>query len=298
MPFYKLVLPASTSAGPRANGHDTQIVCAQSAAAAKSIANSLNSSDAPLVWDNATVTELAQQADMLGVTLRCTSASDEDAYNRVYEYTGIAGDKLADLATGLAAVMDADDVNFSAGVVASGLVITIHADNNVGDKTITSGFYVNGVALTSDATVAVLAVTTENSARTLTLAGGTMDGCRLRVTIADPTNPMDLSVYYHDGETIDLAAARLVVLMDAHALIGGGGKVVYSANVITVTGATAAQGAKVITATTTRDGAAIISHALTVNAAGASSINRTITFPADGTLPIPRIPTAIVSAKA
>lgn len=296
MPFYKLTLPDSCNAGPKPGGNNTMIICAPTAADAKAAANGYYSSDAPAVWDNATVTELAQQADMLGVTFRAVVESDIDTYSHTYEYTGIAGDKLSDMVAGLKAVMHADTTNFPAGVTSSGLVITIHADNNTGDKTITSGFFINGNAI-AEAAVAVLAETSENSARTLTASGGTMIGSRLRVTIADPTNPMDLSVFLHDGETIDLAAARLVVLMDAHALIGGGSKVTYASNVITIAGATAAQGAKVITATWTRDGAALTALALTVNAAGASSIDRTITFAADGTLPIPRVATVIAALK-
>lgn len=159
----------------------------------------------------------------------------------------------------------------------------------MGDLSITCELNINGVVI-SGITSAVSATGAEASARTITLSGGSLAGVRWNVTVADPTNPVDVSVYSHAGETIDLLAARLVVLLNATALLSN---VSYAANVITIEGATDAQGAKVITATATRDGAALPELALTVNAAGVSSIDRTITFPADGTLPVPIAPCAL-----
>ncbi len=288
MPMYIVTLPDSCNT-PLLDGTRSRVVFAETSADAIAVAKSTVAWDSDAAWATATVTEITAQNDLLGVTIKLVSGSNADAYKRPYSYTGIAGDNLHDLLVGLAAVMNADTTNFPTTVTVSANILTIPAGNNVGDLAITCALYVNSVAIAA-ITCAVSATGAEASSRTVTLSGGSMIGSRLRVTIADPTNPMDLSVFLHDGETIDLAGARLVVLMDAHALIGGGGKVTYASSVITVAGATAAQGAKVITATWTRDGVALPALALTVNDAGDASIDRTITFAADGTLPVPRIP--------
>lgn len=200
------------------------------------------------------------------------------------------------LLTQLAAVLNGSAlIDLGTDVAVSGLVLTIHADSKVGDRTITFGAYLNGVALTSIVGT-VNAAGAESSNRTITISGGTMSGSRLRITIADGTNPVDVSVFLHDGETIDLAGARLVVLLNAATLIGGT-DATYSANAISIP-ANNNVGDKTITATWTRDGAAIPELALTVSAPGVAASIRTITFPADGVLPVPSRPTVLASVAA
>lgn len=293
MPFYMVTLPAGTEGAPRVHGHNTQIVFAVSAAQALAACKSLFSSDTDGAWGAATAVELAQQDDMEGVEVRVTYTGDVDEYSRVVSYVGVAGDDLADLAEGLKLALVAEATNIPTDATRSGLVVTIPAANNMGDKSIAAQCYLNGVAVDLPA-VAVSATGAEASARTITLSGGTLEGSRLRVTVADPTNPVDVSVWLHDGETIDAAAARLVVLLNATTLLSN---VAYASNVITIPGASDAQGAKAITAAWTRNGIDLPEMALTVNAAGLSSIDRTITFPADGTLPAPMVPRCIASAK-
>ncbi len=293
MPFYRVDLPTSAQSGPLLAGTTSRIVHAATSADAIAAAKASQTWDADAAWAAATVTELTAQADMLGVTIKAIAPTNVDAYKRPYSYTGIAGDKLHDLLVGLAAVMNLDLTNFPNTITVSGNVLTIPSTNNIGDLVLTCALYLNGVAFAA-ITCAVSATGAEASSRTITLSGGSMQGSRMRVTVADPTNPVDCSVFLHDGETIDLAAARLVVLLNATTLLSN---VSYTNNIITIAGASDAQGAKVITAAWTRDGVALPELAMTVNAPGVSSIDRTITLAADGTLPVPQAPLILAAAS-
>jgi len=53
----------------------------------------------------------------------------------------------------------------------------------------------------------------------------------------------------------------------------------------------------VITATWTRDGVALPELALTVSATGSAGSIRTITFPADGVLPVPQPPYVLAACS-
>ena len=198
------------------------------------------------------------------------------------------------LLTQLAAVLNGDTTNIDLGtdVSVSGLVLTFDAASKVGDRAILFGAYLNDVEVTG-ITSAVSATGAEGSARTITISGGTMEGTRLRVQIADGTNPVDISVWLHGGESIDLAAARLLVLLNAQTLIGGT-DATYSSNAISIP-ADNNVGDNVFTVTWTRDGAAIPELAATVNAVGAAGSIRTITFAADGTLPCPQRPVTLAT---
>lgn len=199
------------------------------------------------------------------------------------------------LLTQLAAVMNADAlIDLGTDVAVSGLVLTIHADSKVGDRAITFGCYKDGVAFTG-ITGTVSNTGAEGSNRTITISGGSMAGSRLRITIADGTNPVDISVWLHDGETIDAAAARILVLLNAATLIGGT-DATYGSNAISIP-ADNNVGDKVITCTWTRDGVAIPELAATVNAAAGAASIRTITFAADGTLPIPTVPKVLAAVR-
>lgn len=292
MPFFIMTLP-DTANTPLIGGARSMVVSAASSADAIAAAKSYVGWDADAAWATATATELTAGTDMTGIEIRLISASDADAYNRTFCYTGVASDTLNELLDGLAAAMNADTTTFPTTVTVSGYVLTIPAGNNLGDKAISCAVYKNGVAFASIG-VAVSATGAEASARTVTLSGGTMAGSRLRLTVEDPTNPVDVSVFLHDGETIDLAAARLVVLANSTTLLSN---VAYASNVITIPGASDAQGDKVITATWTREGVSLPELAPVVNAAGISSIDRTITFAADGTLPVPQPPKVLAVVK-
>lgn len=194
----------------------------------------------------------------------------------------------------LAAVLNGSSlIDLGTDVAVSGLVLTIHADSKLGDRTILFGSYLNDAAV-AGITGTVSGTGAEGSNRTITISGGDMGGSRLRFTAADGTNPVDVSVWLHSGESIDLAAARLVVLMAATTLLGA--NVTYNANVITIAGA-ANVGDKVMTATWTRDGSAIPELACTVNAAAAAGAARTVTLAADGVLPVPIRPVVLAAAK-
>lgn len=293
MPFYIVTLAAGACI-PLQGDARSCIVHAESSADALAAAKSQVTWDNDAAWASATATELTAATTLEGVEIRAISGSNADAYNRTYSFTGLANATLADLATGLAAAMNADATNFPSGVTASGKVVTIAGGNNVGDLTISCALYKNGVAFASVG-VAVSATGAEGDARTITLSGGTLEGSRLRITIADNTNPVDVSVFCHDGETIDQAGARILVLLNAATLIGGT-DATYSSNVISIP-ADNNVGAKVITATWTRDGVALPEMALTVSATGSAGSIRTITFPADGTLPVPRQPKVLNAVK-
>lgn len=296
MPLY-LVTLSDGAIGPFVGGAKSRIVHGSTSADALAACKSSCNFDSDAAWAAATVTEIAAGATLEGVEIRAMLPSNVDAYIRPYSFVGLANAKLSDLLAGLAAVISLDTTNYPTTVTSSANVLTIPAGNNVGDLVITCALYLNNIAFASIVS-AVSATGSKASSRTITLSGGSLAGIRWNVTIADPTNPMDLSVYSHALETIDLLAARLVVLMDAHALIGGGGKVTYGgSNTITIAGATAAQGAKVITMTVTRTGATLPELACTVNAAGISSVDRTIIFPVDGTLPVPQPPRVISSVN-
>lgn len=200
------------------------------------------------------------------------------------------------LLTQLAAVLNGSSlIDLGTDVAASGLVLTIHADSKVGDRTILFGAYMGDQAV-AGITGTVSATGAEASNRTITISGGSMAGSRVRITIADNTNPVDVSVWLHDGETIDLAIARLVVLLNAATLIGGT-DATYANNQISIP-ANNNVGDKVITCTWTRDGAAIPELVATVSGIGVAASIRTIDFAADGTLPVPVRPVVLATVEA
>lgn len=198
----------------------------------------------------------------------------------------------------LAAVLNGSAlIDLGTDVAVSGLVLTIHADSKVGDRTILFGAYLGDQAVTG-ITGTVNAEGAEGSNRTITISGGTMEGVRMRVTIADGTNPMDLSVYFHAGESLDAAAARLLVLMNAHALLAGT-DATYTAGTQTFSiPADNNVGDNVIAMTFTRDGALIPELPVTINAVGAAGTIRTIVIAADGTLPVPTRPVVLATVEA
>jgi hypothetical protein len=220
-----------------------------------------------------------------------TSVSQAGAHTvRRVDTTTVTG-----LLTQLAAVLNGSAlIDLGTDVAASGLVLTIHADSKVGDRTIAFGAYlgeqaVAGIIGTVNATGA------EGSNRTITISGGSMEGVRMRITMADATNPLDLSVFMHAGETLDLAAARLLVLVNAHALIGGTDGT-YTAGTQTFSfPADNNVGDNVIACTFTRDGALIPELPVTINAVGAAGSVRTIILAADGTLPVPQRPVVLAT---
>jgi hypothetical protein len=194
------------------------------------------------------------------------------------------------LLTQLAAVLNGSAlIDLGTDVAVSGLVLTIHADSKVGDRTITFGAFLNGVAVT-EVVGTVNGTGAEASNRTITISGGTMEGSRLRITIADATNPVDVSVFLHAGETIDLAAARLLVLLNATALIAGTDATYTSGTQTFSIPADNNVGDNVIACTWTRDGAAIPELATTVSVIGVAASIRTIVLAADGALPVPKVP--------
>jgi hypothetical protein len=197
------------------------------------------------------------------------------------------------LLTQLAAVLNGSAlIDLGTDVAVSGLVLTFHADSKVGDRAITFGSFIEGVA-TSGIIGTVNATGAEAATRTITISGGTMEGSRLRYTAAG-ANAVDVSVFLHAGESIDLAAARLVVLMAATTLLGA--NVTYGgANTITIAGAANA-GDRVMTCTWTREGAAIPELAVTVSAVGAAGAARTLILAADGVLPVPARPISRAAA--
>jgi hypothetical protein len=278
VPYFLVQIP-DNAVVPRQNGADTQVVYALSAADAQAIAAATYPAAAG-AWAGATVTELEPPTDMAGVTLGIV------VNNLQYSYTGVANDTLALLAAGLAAKMALDTTTFPSGVTSSGNVLTIASGNNLGAATITATLTVGGkpyaVAM---ATLAINGTGAPGTARTLTLGGGTLAGTRLRITVADPSTPIDMSIYFNDGESIDTAAARLVALLNTSSIVT---HATYTAgsNTITIPGATDAQGAKVITCTMTKDDQPVTT-APVVNAAGLSSIDRTIVLTADASLPVP-----------
>lgn len=323
-------LLATTAPAGFVNGKDSMIVDAESAADAIVAAQTytqLNEGS----WVGATATQLTGRADMTGVELRAV-VPNTSGVAQTYSYTGVAGDTLLAAVTALTAVMNADTTTFPSGVTSSGLVITIASGNNLGAQKIASGIYVSppnsmpnlpgivqptlvqtgikmpgaaaisgqvpGIAPYNQYAPTVSAVTTAASARTITFAYGPLAGYRLRLTVADPTNPIDFSAYFGDGETLDILGARFVTLLNAlsssivtHATYTAG------TNTLLIPGATDAQGAKAITCTiTSPDGVAQVSLQPTITAPGVSSIDRNIVFAADAVLPLPRIPVLNVAA--
>lgn len=289
MPFYLVQLAASAAAAPRIQGANAYVVFAGSVADARAACKSAYSFDTSAIWDAATVTELVAAANLDGLTIEVVInfAGSNFVGREVTKFTvvGDADDTPLALATKLRDALN-DDASLAGCTVANN-VVTIIAANNAGDLVITATAKLNGVAVPGLAPV-VSAAGVAASARTITLPTGSLAAARLRVTVADSTNPVDVTV---TADSIDALGAAAVAALNATALLSN---VAYDANtqVLTIPGASDAQGAKVITAELKLDGVATLGLQPTVNAAGASGIDRTITLPADAALvppPVPRV---------
>ncbi|MCK9569021.1 hypothetical protein M0R72_08775 [Candidatus Pacearchaeota archaeon] len=103
---YKLVVPASVLI-PRANGIDTLVISAGSAADALAMAQALSGADYDALWTNATATELVGGTDMEDWTMNVTvtSAAGEELYD--VTVTGAGSDTLADMAGDMVTALEA-----------------------------------------------------------------------------------------------------------------------------------------------------------------------------------------------
>ncbi len=299
MPAFQIVLPSGSEAGPRTGGFNAMIVHAATSADAIAAAKAYFSDDNDNAWGAATATEIVGVSDLTGlqVAIRVSFAgANFPGRTETIEFLVTAGSSStpATLATALAAALNADAGLANAS--ASGAVVTIAAADNAGDLVITSEARLNGIAIPGLAPT-VNAAGAAGIDRTITLPTGSLLGASINVTVADPTNPVDITVYFGQTETWDLILARLVVLMNATTLLSN---VTYTSatQVVLIPGATDAQGAKVITCTVKKDGVAQTALQPTITAAGISSIDRNITFPADAVVPLVRVPTVLAAYKS
>ena len=138
MSIYTIALPASA----RTLIHDgiiSHVVEGGSSAEALVAVKALYSTDLDVVWDQATITTLAQ--DLEGVVFTITV--DAASANEVFAYTGLAGDDWEDVATALEVLAEVtytsswtpDTVADKHGIM---VVATGGGTDDVGDKTMTA----------------------------------------------------------------------------------------------------------------------------------------------------------------
>lgn len=136
MSIYTIALPASA----RTLIHDgiiSHVVEGGSSAEALVAVKALYSIDLDVVWDQATITTLAQ--DLEGVVFTVTV--DPGGTPEVYAYTGLAGDTWADVGTALEVLCEVDNTSSWTPEATHGKVGTLEISDiadGKGDKVVTA----------------------------------------------------------------------------------------------------------------------------------------------------------------
>ena len=169
MALFTVTLPASAGGADLKNGADGMLVAASNAAAALDVAKSDASSGEGTKWEAATAAAIVQGAlTEYSLFVQVTPAGGDPV-----SFEAPAGEAtLLALANALLALLNADtsliDGTPASAVAGPPVVITVPADNNLGDSAILSNMRRNGVPVEGGWAMAVSAPGVAASARTLT----------------------------------------------------------------------------------------------------------------------------------
>lgn len=142
MPAYLVQLPGDNPSLAKFNGVDSMVIFAADANDAKAMAKSQIDGDANAPWGNATVTEIAAAANLIGFTFNIvvTSPAGEVVANVSQVCTGASHDTIDEVGALLATALNATDDIANAAYNTSTQVLTVatgSGGDDLGDHTVT-----------------------------------------------------------------------------------------------------------------------------------------------------------------